>query len=125
MPPMACFGCTDSTKRPFSSNSWRSRASLSAAYTPSTISPFGEASLQRNSTVPNCINVSHEPPVVKTVRVWEKLGAIAQDSTPRRTNRAAGTPEWRGSAADHPEDVGDVLLRLGVRRHAAEALHRR
>src|SRR5262245_29831543 len=38
-------------KRPFSSRSRRKRASLSATYTPSTISPEGDARRQRNSTL--------------------------------------------------------------------------
>ena len=50
-PATAPFGCIERTYKPFSSSSWRSLASFSATYTPSTISPLGEARRQRNSTL--------------------------------------------------------------------------
>src|SRR5581483_11599546 len=80
-PAIAPFGWTERTKRPFSSNSWRRRVSLSATYTPSTISPLGDASRQRNSTGPNpnCINNSHGALGVKTGRAADLAGVVAQD----------------------------------------------
>src|SRR5947207_16026555 len=59
---MAPLGRSERTYKPFSSRSCRRRDSLSAAYTPSMISPFGDASRQRNSTAQASSRKASGPP---------------------------------------------------------------
>src|SRR5579864_630504 len=106
IPAIAPFWRRERTNSPLSSRSCRSRASFSATYTPSTISPLGDASRHRNSTLVNCINLCHASP-----------GSLDHAAERKAGRGCAGLPLF---SVDEFQDVGDVLSRFRVWRNPAE-----